>query len=521
MSADGTALPPGAVVVVGGAGGTQARLADLHHAATVLDRAAERVAEAAERARTLASDLHDAAAWSPTTGAVAAAALAPVVGPRGAPGRAAELRRLAAGLRSAAAVYADTDAGVARLLHAGAGVALGGLGDLGPVGWLGGGLLALGAGVHLTAATLTLRLLRSVPGPLGAALRGLGADRFQGAPGVLGPASRALAGPGLLPPGLGVPRAATVEGLVPAVAGGLIGALPGRLPVRPGGVPAAAGYLGLGARAATHLLGTPRSGLVVVPAVTSTRPRDAPPAPVRGTADALARVQALYPTAGGVPGAVEIQRLDHADGRRTWVVAVPGTQDWSPVAGANPMDLTTNLDIVAGRPEDASELVVQAMTAAGVAPGEPVLIAGHSQGGMVALALAQDPAIQERFTMTAVVTAGSPVATTPGQLAPGAQALHLEHAHDAVPASDGIPNPAAPARTTVVVDQGLVAGTAPPSLVGAHDVGAYADTAAGLAAVDHPSLARFDAALAEVLGDCTAVATTQRYLGVRVPDVTG
>ena len=57
---------------------------------------------------------------------------------------------------------------------------------------------------------------------------------------------------------------------------------------------------------------------------------------------------------------------------------------------------------------------------------EPVLLAGHSQGGIAAAALAADPGFRRRHPVGAVVTSGAPIARM--ALPPQVSVLALEHA---------------------------------------------------------------------------------------------
>src|SRR5436190_30255 len=83
----------------------------------------------------------------------------------------------------------------------------------------------------------------------------------------------------------------------------------------------------------------------------------------------------------------------------------------------------------AGRPTGYAEGVRSALAAAGAGAGEPVLLVGHSLGGMVAAELARDP----QLTVAGVVTAGSPVGATPE----GIPVLSLENRGDVVPLLSG------------------------------------------------------------------------------------
>ena len=148
-------------------------------------------------------------------------------------------------------------------------------------------------------------------------------------------------------------------------------------------------------------------------------------------------------------GVISIQRVEHADGRVSWVVYVPGTTDWT-VGDGEPQDLLTNLEAVGGTPTDMESGVVTAMRQAGIQPGEEVALYGHSQGGITVSNIAADPAIQERYNITTVLTAGSP--TAGADIPDDVHALHLENTGDAVPGLDAAPTPTGPHRQVAMVD---------------------------------------------------------------------
>jgi pimeloyl-ACP methyl ester carboxylesterase len=62
------------------------------------------------------------------------------------------------------------------------------------------------------------------------------------------------------------------------------------------------------------------------------------------------------------------------------------------------------------------------------------MLSGHSQGGMIATALASDAGFTDRFNVTNVVTFGSPVDST--QIPSSIDVLALQHAGDPVPKVD-------------------------------------------------------------------------------------
>jgi pimeloyl-ACP methyl ester carboxylesterase len=177
-------------------------------------------------------------------------------------------------------------------------------------------------------------------------------------------------------------------------------------------------------------------------------------------------------------GAVRIERWTGEDGVTRRIVYIPGTQDWLNISG-NPFDSQADLELAAGNLPDAAGLVAAALKTDGARPGEPVMLAGHSLGGMLATALAANPALTSRFTVQAVVTAGSPVGRI--ALPSSVNALHLEGTRDIVPGLDGRPNPDTPTRTTVHHD---ARDSQLPELAGegedigsAHHLDTYAQTA--------------------------------------------
>ncbi|NAZ86617.1 hypothetical protein GTR00_11000 [Kineococcus sp. T90] len=194
------------------------------------------------------------------------------------------------------------------------------------------------------------------------------------------------------------------------------------------------------------------------------------------------------------PGVVRLERVTHADGSVAWVVQVPGTQDWTalPRPGGTPMDLTTNLRAVAGEPTATAAAVAEAMRLAGVGADEPVMLAGHSQGGLTAASLAADGAFTSRYRVTHVVTAGAPVdgAAVPGHV----RVLSLEHTGDLVPALDGRAAQGSASRTVVrrdLADDPRLAAALERDPLLAHGWGGYLDTAARVDASDDAALVAY------------------------------
>lgn len=467
---------PAGMTVVGGAGGTVAQLEELRVLAGRIGAVATLLEDARTHVRRLSRVVEGTWGASPATaGPALGAAHSLDVGRSGLTTATTAVRALADAVGRAAEEYAraedDALAGVRRVVVAGAWA----LGEAGPGAWL---LAGLGLRVALP------------PVLLGTVAAVLGGRR---------------------------PTGAQLEVVAAGTAAFGLGAAPGRVPPGPAPVGRFAGAVD-GGLTAYRAVGGGGSTLVVTPVLGA--PALRPTKPPADLATVVRRTAELSPSRGGPPGTVAVQRLDHPDGRRTWVVAVPGTQTTGLGNGRNPMDMGSNLRLVGGRASDSSHVVRRAMERAGVAPGEPVLMVGHSQGGMAVMDVAGDPALRDRFDVAAVVTVGSPVAHQP--LPADVQALHVEHVQDYVPAADGAPNPADPHRTTVHVDLTAAPSAeqrgAAASPVAAHEAGLYAQTVERLGALDDASLARHEQAVARVLGDGSATGSTQLWQGTRLPD---
>lgn len=153
-------------------------------------------------------------------------------------------------------------------------------------------------------------------------------------------------------------------------------------------------------------------------------------------------------------GLARVTEITHPDGTSAWVVQVSGTQAWGPRAGANPFDVTTDVRAVAGESTVAAVGVHLALLHAQQSTGrdtsqEPVLLSGHSLGGILAATVAADPAFRHGRNVVGVVTAGSPIARAP--IPASVSVVALEHVNDPVPRLDGRPNPHRPHWTTVRV----------------------------------------------------------------------
>lgn len=217
-------------------------------------------------------------------------------------------------------------------------------------------------------------------------------------------------------------------------------------------------------------------------------------------------------------GRFRVVQVTHADRTTVWLVLLPGTQEWDPHAGDNPWDLTTDVVAVDGAGTWAAAGVrtalLEAMADAGrEGMADPVLVAGHSQGGIVGTQLVSDPALAGH--PLTLVAAGSPISAlaVPDRV----QVLSLEHREDIVPDLDGMDDPDAANRTTVTRSVPVPVDPA-TRIPAAHDVAGYVVTAALADVAVHSSLVAFRERVAPVLGSDpgTTKVVTHDYTLTRV-----
>lgn len=209
--------------------------------------------------------------------------------------------------------------------------------------------------------------------------------------------------------------------------------------------------------ATTRLIDTPVSVAPVGAARTVAAPST--------VADIAARIPANAPG----QSQIRIEKYEGPEGDRAWSVYVGSTVEFGVGESEEPFDLESAIGTMAGEDGAAYRAVEQAMAEAGVGAGEPVALAGHSQGGLVAAALARSG----DYAVDSLVTFGAPSAQIPAP--DGVPTVVVEHADDLVPALAG-QAPADDARTVVSRDT-LSREQEGDSLLSAHSIEEYARTA--------------------------------------------
>lgn len=178
--------------------------------------------------------------------------------------------------------------------------------------------------------------------------------------------------------------------------------------------------------------------------------------PIKGSIGTLVDDEARTEGAGNTNRSqVRVHRRVDPQGHGHWVVDVPGTEDWSPQMPRNPSDTTANLRSLAGKESTLYPAISTALAAAmkksGVNPGtEPVMLVGHSQGGVVAARLAANPQFRTRYNVTHLLTVASP--ETRIKIPKSVQTLSIEHRADPVPRLDAIGRTDAANRTRAFIN---------------------------------------------------------------------
>jgi len=120
---------------------------------------------------------------------------------------------------------------------------------------------------------------------------------------------------------------------------------------------------------------------------------------------------------------IEVVKVVDEDGTVRWRVILPSTQDWEFMNGfpagiehwvpkddrgaLNDLGSNALLMVTPWLQAAYEQAVRQAMTDAGIKPGEEIMMVGWSQGGILAGAFASD--MNDEFNVTAIAVAGAPI----------------------------------------------------------------------------------------------------------------
>jgi pimeloyl-ACP methyl ester carboxylesterase len=139
---------------------------------------------------------------------------------------------------------------------------------------------------------------------------------------------------------------------------------------------------------------------------------------------------------------VRIEKYPSTGASSRFIVYIPGTENLG-LPNSNPLDMRSNLQLMAGGTSASSRATEMAIRRAGAKPGDQVMLVGYSQGGMVAVQLGkQSKAAQLDYEVSQVVTFGSPVGSNPAGALPNV--LSVENKADFVPHLDAMSNQNSP-----------------------------------------------------------------------------
>jgi hypothetical protein len=222
-----------------------------------------------------------------------------------------------------------------------------------------------------------------------------------------------------------------------------------------------------------------------------------------GAAVAPASVAALAARVPSGEARVRVETYTMPGGQRQHLVYVAGTD----LARTTPWDGASNVELATGRRSASYDATLEALRAAGVAPGDVVHAVGHSQGAMITSHLA----LEGDYDVRTLVSFGSPVDV---EAPPSTLNVVVRHSDDPVAAlaAGGHAEPVG-VSDSVVVERD--ASWAPGSTIDSHHMTAYRDTAELVDASSDPRWESLRGLLSELGG--AASVTAVEYSAQRVP----
>lgn len=201
-----------------------------------------------------------------------------------------------------------------------------------------------------------------------------------------------------------------------------------------------------------------------------------------------------------------------------FLVIIPGTQTFTTVPVKNPYTMTQNLHLMAYGHASNFKAALDAVNAVRAhldIPAHqviPTMAYGHSQGGIIAAALARHEPFRRRHNLTHVFTTGAPIA---GRTFPcETHFFAIEHIEDLIPKLDLTPNPAQ--RNVLTMLTRVVPYGETREVIEAHRWSAYRDTADRLVRTAtqpgaHPALLQTLEAYSHYLGPVRSVIDVPQY----------
>ena len=198
-----------------------------------------------------------------------------------------------------------------------------------------------------------------------------------------------------------------------------------------------------------------------------------------------------------------IDEVVGGDGITRYVVELPGIRHLG--VASDPQDLSGAVNAMVLPATSYTRCVSEALDAVGAPRGAQVLLVGHSEGGIVAMDLAADPAFNGgRVKVTDVLAAGSPISSKQVVPGSGTRVFSVENVDDMVTHLDAVDS-----ATSEQTPQRLTYQFADDrhSIGATHSASLYADHLAALADSPNPLLHGFEIGVAPYLtGETTTTA---------------
>ncbi len=194
------------------------------------------------------------------------------------------------------------------------------------------------------------------------------------------------------------------------------------------------------------------------------------------------------------------------------IVYIAGTKDFGLTPGREPWDMASNALALSGSAmADSERAVREALRQAGVDANAPLMLVGHSQGGLIAARLAASG----EFNVTDVVTAGAPSRGV--SIPESIRVTTIEHTNDVIPALSsaapvGVATGAASAGALRIRE--TLAEGAPTTRLPAHVLSGYINTARRMDESTDPLVRRRRAELTTV-PNAQAKCSATEYTAVR------